>query len=54
MPQFISRCLENRTFSMRIGSTLSDLYDQEEGVHQGSILCHIANSIVKVIKDGID
>ena len=59
MPQFISRFLENRTFSVRIGSTLSDLYDQEEGVPQGSILSvplfsMKINSIVKVIKDGID
>ena len=38
MPQFISKFLSNRKFSVRIGGTLSDIYDQEEGVPQGSIL----------------
>ena len=38
MPTFISKLLSNRKFSVRIGGTLSDIYDQEEGVPQGSIL----------------
>ena len=38
MPTFISKFLSNRKFSVRIGGTLSDIYDQEEGVPQGSIL----------------
>ena len=35
---FIQNFLEDRTMQVRIGSTLSDLYDQEQGVPQGSIL----------------
>ena len=30
--------LEDRTIQVRVGSTLSDLYDQEQGVPQGAIL----------------
>ena len=59
LPLFISEFLEKRKFSVRIGSTLSDLYDQEEGVPQGSILSVTLfsmkiNSIVGVISRGID
>ena len=35
---FIQSFLEDRTIQVRVGSTLSDLYDQEQGVPQGSIL----------------
>ena len=38
LPLFIQSFLEDRTMQVRIGSTLSDLYDQEQGVPQGSIL----------------
>ena len=38
LPLFIKSFLEDRTMQVRIGSTLSDLYDQEQGVPQGSIL----------------
>ena len=38
MPTFISKFLSNRKFSVRIGGTLSDMYNQEEGVPQGSII----------------
>ena len=38
LPLFIQRFLEDRTMQVRVGSTLSDLYDQEQGVPQGSIL----------------
>lgn len=38
LPVFISNFLSNRTFRVCIGSTLSDIYKQEEGVPQGSIL----------------
>ena len=38
MPIFIAKFLINRKFSVRIGGTLSEIYDQEEGVPQGSIL----------------
>ena len=35
---FIQSFLEDRTIQVRVGSNLSDLYDQEQGVPQGSIL----------------
>ena len=38
LPSFIQSFLEDRTMQVRVGSTLSDLYDQEQGVPQGSIL----------------
>ena len=38
LPNFIINFLSNRHFKVRVGSTLSDLQDQEEGVPQGSIL----------------
>ena len=38
LPLFIQSFLEDRTMQVRIGSTLSDLYDQEQGVPQKSIL----------------
>ena len=37
-PIFRVKILTNRQFSVRIGGTLSEIYDQEEGVPQGSIL----------------
>ena len=38
MPTFIYKFLSNRKFSVRIGGSLSDMYNQEEGVPQGRIL----------------
>ena len=38
LPLFIQSLLEDRTMQVCAGSTLSDLYDQEQGVPQGSIL----------------
>ena len=38
LPIFIADFLKNRQFKVRIGSTLSDFFDQEMGVPQGSIL----------------
>jgi hypothetical protein len=38
MPDFISRFLSGRQFRVRVGSHLSDVYQQEMGVPQGSIL----------------
>ena len=38
LPNFIKSFLEDRTVQVRAGSTLSDLYDQEQGVPQGAIL----------------
>ena len=38
LPLFIKSFLEDRTMQVRVGAILSDLYDQEQGVPQGSIL----------------
>ena len=38
LPHFIANFLSNRNFKVRVGTTLSDLQGQEEGVPQGSIL----------------
>ena len=38
VPQFITKFLENRNFRVRLGSNLSEPYEQEMGVPQGSIL----------------
>ena len=38
LPLFIQSVLEDCTIQVRVGFTLSDLYDQEQGVPQGSIL----------------
>ena len=35
---FISNFLSGRSFNARIGSTLSETFNQEQGVPQGSIL----------------
>ena len=35
LPNFIKSFLEDRTIQVRVGSTLSDLYDQEQSVPQG-------------------
>ena len=59
LTNFISNFLENRQFKVRIGSTLSDLYDQEMGVPQGSILSVTLfalkiNGIVNCINPGTE
>ena len=38
LPNFIESFLEDRTIQVRVGWTLFDLYDQEQGVPQGAIL----------------
>ncbi len=38
LTKFIQNFLSDRSFRVRIGSTLSEVYDQEQGVPQGSIL----------------
>ena len=38
LPRFISNFLSDRSFNVRLGATLSDLYVQENGVPQGSVL----------------
>ena len=52
MASFVENFLKDRSFKVRIGSTLSDTYLQEEGVPQGSILSPLLfeikiNSIAK-------
>ena len=59
LPSFIQSFLEDRTIQVRVGSTLSDLYDQEQGVPQGSILSTTLfnikiNNIVKCLSDKTD
>ena len=59
LPNFISKCLKNRYFKVRVGSTFSDFHPQEMGVPQGSILSVTLfsvkiNSITQCLKPGVD
>ena len=59
IPKFIENFLKNRSFQVKVGSTLSDPYVQEEGVPQGSILSPLLfeikiNSITKTLKSDIN
>ena len=59
MPNFISNFLTDRQFKVRVGSTLSDLFEQEMGVPQGSILSVTLfslkiNNIVNYLNTGVD
>ena len=56
LPNFISNFLSDRCFNVRIGSTLSDTFEQEQGVPQKSILSPTLfnikiNTIVKCVND---
>ena len=58
-PLFIQNFLNDREFKVKVGSTLSELYKQEQGVPQGSILSVSLssikiNDIVKNINPGVD
>ena len=59
LPHFIQGFLKKRQFQVRVGSTFSQLCDQEMGVHQGSILSVTLfglkiNSVVKTISPGVE
>ena len=59
MPVFISNFLENRNFRVRLGSILSDPFEQEMGVPQGSILSVTLfslkiNSLAKVLSNDVE
>ena len=59
MTVFISKFLENRNFRVRLGSTLSDPFEQEMGVPQGSILSVTLfslkiNSLAKVLSKDVE
>ena len=59
LPVFIRSFLEDRTMQFREGSTLSDFYDQEQSVPQGSILSTTLfnikiNNIVKCLDSKTD
>ena len=59
LPVLIRSFLEDRTMQVRVGSTLSDFYDQEQGVPQGSILSTTLfnikiNNIVKCLDSKTD
>ena len=59
LPLFIQMFLKYREFKVKVGSTLSELHKQEQGVPRGSILSETLFSIkikdiVKNINPGVD
>jgi len=59
LPLFVQGFLQNRHFQVRLGSHISDVFDQEMGVPQGSILSVTLfavkiNSIVKSVSPGVE
>ena len=57
MPTFVDGFLSHRLLKVRAGSTLSDTYEQEMGIPQGSILSPVLfslkiNNIVKLVLKG--
>ena len=58
-PIFIGNFLTDRTFQIHLGTILSDVFDQEEGVPQGAILSATLfnvkiNDIVKQVDPGVE
>ena len=39
LPTFIENFLADRAMQARVGSSLSDYYDQEQGVPEGGVFC---------------
>ena len=59
LPLFLQNVLTDREFKVKVGSTLSELHNQEQGVPQGSILSVTLfslkiNNIVKILMPGVD
>ena len=59
LPNFIKAFLTDRKFQVRIGTTLSDIQQQEEGVPQGSILSVTLfnikiNTVTNCLNPGVD
>ena len=59
MPVFIENYLSDRVFKVRLGSTLSELFEQDNGVPQGGILSVILfiikiNKLAQIIKACLD
>ena len=48
--RLLKTCLSNRTFKVRIGSNLSDLLVQENGIPQGSVL---SETLLLIVINGI-
>ena len=59
LPIFIKNFLANRQFQVKVGASMSDPYEQEQGVPQGSVLSPILfgiqiNSITETLKNNVD
>ncbi|RUS72307.1 hypothetical protein EGW08_019930 [Elysia chlorotica] len=59
LPIFIKNVMANRQFQVRVGPSLSDSFEQEQGVPQGSVLSPIhfgiqINSITKTLQDDVN
>ena len=59
LPIFIGNFLTDRTFQIHLGTILSDVFHQEEGVPQGAILSTTLfnvkiNDIVKQVDPGVE